>query len=166
MKKYLLLVLVLGGAGIWLSQETQAPAVDSTATVLAPKIDVDIDVGPYVKIGDLKIPLEIAQTANEVQKGLSGRESLGPDKGMLFIFNKPDYYRFWMPNMNFPIDIIWISQNTIVGIHKNVSRQFDPANPKFYTPPQPVNRVLEVNAGFAQKNNFKVGDEIIFYNIP
>lgn len=167
MKKYLLLILILGGAGIWLSQDTQAPTVDSTATVLAPKIiDVDIDAGPYVKISELKIPVEVARTEAEVQKGLLGRESLDADKGMLFIFNKPDYYRFWMPDMNFPIDIIWITQDEIVGIHQNVSSVFDPKNPKFYLPPRPVSMVLEVNAGFAQKNNFRVGDEIIFYNIP
>ena len=162
MKKYLLLVLILLvglGTAVWRAQDVKHQVSDKSnaAAVEAVKLKT-----PYVEINGVNINVELAQTETGVQKGLSGRESLAADKGMLFIFNKPDYYRFWMPNMNFPIDIIWISQNTIVGIHKNVSNQFDPANPKFYTPPRPVDRVLEVNAGFAQKNNLKVGNPFNF----
>lgn len=144
---------------MWWTQNVKHQVSDTAGAVAVKSVKLNF---PHAQINKLKIPVEVARTPAEAQQGLSGRESLAADKGMLFIFNKPDYYRFWMPNMNFPIDIIWISQNTIAGIHKNVSNQFDPANPKFYTPPQPVNKVLEVNAGFAQKNNLKVGDPFNF----
>ncbi|MBI2013214.1 MAG: DUF192 domain-containing protein [Candidatus Colwellbacteria bacterium] len=161
MKKYLLLVLILAGLGtaVWgFGDKNQIPDVSGTAAV-----EIIKPAPPYVQINDIKIPVDLAQTEAEVQKGLSGLASLEAEKGMLFIFSKPDYYRFWMPDMNFPIDIIWLSQNTIAGIHKNVSNRFDSKNPKFYTPPQPVSRVLEVNAGFADFNNIKTGDPVSYF---
>jgi len=120
---------------------------------------------PFVKINNLNIPVEVAADINSQQKGLSGREFLGEGKGMLFIFPKADYYQFWMPNMYFPIDIVWIEQGKIVGIEKNISNEFNPQNPRFYQPPKPVSYVLEVNAGLAEKYNFNIGDKVEFFNI-
>jgi uncharacterized membrane protein (UPF0127 family) len=119
-----------------------------------------------VKIGSVNIPAEVARTSAEVQKGLSGRLSLDQDKGMLFMFAKADIYSFWMPDMHFPLDIIWISSaKKVVGISADVSNEFDPANPKFYRPPSPAQYVLEVNAGFAAKNGIKIGNSVTFANI-
>ena len=84
---------------------------------------------------------------------------------MIFVFSKPDKYRFWMPNMHFPIDIIWVNSNPVIGITKNVSNEFDPVNPVFYTPPKPAQYVLEVNAGFAEKNYINIGDKVVLNNI-
>ena len=70
-----------------------------------------------------------------------------------------------MPDMNFPIDIIWINGDKVVGITKNVSNEFDPANPVFYMPPKPAQYVLEVNAGFAESRNINIGDEAVLNNI-
>lgn len=120
---------------------------------------------PCVQIGSVKIPVELARDMPAIEKGLSGRTSLAQEKGMLFVFPKPDYYRFWMPDMNFPIDIIWITKNRVADMEKNVTNKFDPQNPVFYTPSQPVEYVLEVNAGFSGKENINVGNKIIFYNI-
>lgn len=117
---------------------------------------------PYVKIGQTEIPVEIAKTSQEVQKGLSGREYLDQNRGMLFVFSRPDLYRFWMPNMNFPIDIIWIADKKVVGTEEGVSNDFNPTNPKFYTPPQPVQHVLEVNAQFTKNKKIRIGDPVIF----
>ena len=119
----------------------------------------------YVRIGSLDIPVELAADAITQQKGLSGRPSLDSQSGMLFIFNKPAVYTFWMPDMNFPIDIIWINDNKVVDISANVSNNFDPKNPAFYEPSQPAQYVLEVNAGFSGKENIKVGDSVSFINI-
>ncbi|MDP3764034.1 MAG: DUF192 domain-containing protein [bacterium] len=120
---------------------------------------------PYVQINDTKISVEIVETPAEVQKGLSGRTSLDASNGMLFIFSKADYYNFWMPDMYFPIDIIWINNNQIVDISHNVSNKFDPANPKFYLPIKKANYILEVNAGFSKKNNIKIGNTIFLNNV-
>jgi len=117
---------------------------------------------PFLQINNVKIYLEIADTDEKRTKGLSGREYLAENQGMLFIFPKPDFYRFWMPNMHFPIDILWIADNKVVGIENNVSNDFDPSNPIFYQPNQPVQYVLEVNAGFCERNGIKVNNNVVF----
>ena len=122
--------------------------------------------GPYVIIEGTEIPVEIATTSMAVQKGLSGRASLDSDKGMLFIFAKLDWHRFWMPDMYFPIDIICIDKNKkVVGISKNVSPEFDPANPRFYQISKPTQFVLEVNAGFSDAYGINPGDPVSFHNL-
>ncbi len=123
------------------------------------------DKMPYARVGGTEIPVEIARTGEERAKGLSGRPSLEPGQGMLFIFPEPGNHSFWMPDMNFPIDIIWITDGKVVGIEKNVSNEFDPKNPEFFTPPRPVKYVLEVNAGFADSHDIGIGNDVIFHNI-
>lgn len=119
---------------------------------------------PYVTIGSAKIFVEIAKDDVALRKGLSGRESLGPDQGMLFIFPKPDRYRFWMPDMRFPIDIIWIgADKKVAAITPDVPPESNPASPHFYRPPKPAQYVLEVKTGFAKNKNVKTGDAVIFY---
>ena len=121
---------------------------------------------PKVKIRDAQISVELATSPTAQQRGLSGRLTLDQNSGMLFIFPRPAYYRFWMPDMHFPLDFIWIGSNDeIVDITKNVSNKFDPANPIFYSPIKPAQYVLEVNADFSQKNNLAVGDKVIFEGI-
>lgn len=115
---------------------------------------------PEVKINDLVIPVEIVQTAEAIQKGLSGRSSLPVDQGMLFLFPKPSIYRFWMPDMYFSIDIIWINNGIVVDTDENLSTDFDRENPVFYTPNVPARQVLEVNAGFVKANKIKKGDRV------
>ena len=81
------------------------------------------------------------------------------------MFSAPSRYRFWMPDMRFPLDFVWIGENKqIVDITRNVTNQFDPANPTFYRPSQPAQYILEINAGFAQEHNFKIGDQLTFKN--
>jgi len=120
---------------------------------------------PYVRIGSVEIPVELAIDAAAQQKGLSGRPSLDPNNGILFIFSRPAIYTFWMRYMNFPIDIIWINDDKVIDISANVSNDFDPKNPTFYEPVAPAQYVLEVNANFAEKENIKIGDSVSFINI-
>ncbi len=120
---------------------------------------------PMIRIGLINIPIEVVETGIAIEKGLSGRPSLDKNKGMFFIFSKPDFYQFWMPKMNFPIDIIWINDGKVVGITPNVSNDFDPKNPRTYLPPQPAQYVLEVNAGFSAEKNIKIGDAVVLEDI-
>ncbi len=122
---------------------------------------------PSVKINSAIITVEVVRDDISMQKGLSGRLTLGENSGMLFLFpTTSKSYRFWMPDMHFPIDLFWInSDKVIVGIEKNISPNFDPANPHYYNPTVPIQFVLETNAGFAQKNNIKIGDTVVFDNI-
>jgi uncharacterized protein len=168
--KYAFLAVFVIAAGIWMSGKNNtsiftAP-VAQTSSSSSSVIDAASSViTPAVSIGQTVIPVELATTTAAVQKGLSGRTSLDNQSGMLFIFSKPDIYRFWMPDMHFPIDIIWISDGKIVDISEDVSDDFDPANPRFYKPVKPAQYVLEVNAGFSSSKNIQVGDTVVFSRI-
>ncbi len=113
-------------------------------------------------IADKEIILEIADTPQKIAKGLSKRNSLNENRGMLFILNSDTRPYFWMKDMNFAIDILWIDKFNIVGIEKNVQPEPGKLDSELtlYQPPSPIDMVLEVNAGFAEKNGIKVGDRI------
>lgn len=106
-----------------------------------------------IKIGDAIFIVEIAKTDIQKTKGLSGRNSLDAGKGMLFIFNEPDFYSFWMKDMKFSIDIIWMHDNEIIGFVENVPPD-NSSSPKIYFPPKLVNKVLEIPAGSIAKIKF------------
>ena len=113
-----------------------------------------------LSIGNKKINIEIADSSEKRAQGLSGRKTLEKNSGMLFIFDKSNYYNFHMQNMNFPLDFIWINNDEIVEIIPNVSASSHQP-PDYLRPSIPVDKVLEVNAGFSSENNIKVGDTII-----
>lgn len=117
-----------------------------------------------LRISDRLIRVVLADDFSKRTRGLSGRQQLGEDEGMLFIFPYKDKYSFWMKDMNFPIDIIWISDDKIVGVEESVDPQIDASviNLKMYHPSEPINYVLELSAGSFQKRNFKIGDLIKF----
>src|SRR3990167_3839192 len=75
----------------------------------------------FIIINNHKIYIEIADTSEKRAQGLSNRDSLPEDHGMLFIFDTYQKSAFWMKDMRFPIDIIWIRDDIIVDITKNVS---------------------------------------------
>lgn len=117
-------------------------------------------------IGSKTIDIEIANTPELRNKGLSGRTSLDESSGMLFVFDTQDVSPiFWMKDMLIPLDIIWIDDDKVVSINKNVQAPkagtLDRDLEK-YTPPTNVDYVLEVTAGFSDKNNIKIGDETKF----
>src|SRR3989344_6103570 len=89
-------------------------------------------------IGGHSFKVVAATSQQEREIGLSKTKSLSGDQGMIFLFEKPDYYSFWMKNMKFPIDIIYINKDTIVTIHKNAEppvNQID--SPTVYNPTEP-----------------------------
>ncbi len=113
-----------------------------------------------VKIDDSVLKVEIADEPAEYQRGLSGRDSLPPDEGMLFVFESPAQPGFWMKDMAFPIDIIWIgADHKIIAITPSLGVDSYPAT---FHPPEPVVYVLEVNAGISARNGWLVGDLVEF----
>ena len=114
----------------------------------------------YVKIAGVTLKIDLALTPEAREKGLSGRKELKNDEGMLFVFNHMDKYPFWMKDMNFPIDIIWIGEDyRVVYIKKNASPE---SYPETFVSTQNARYVLEVISGFSEKNNLKEGDEVEF----
>jgi uncharacterized protein len=116
-----------------------------------------------VKIKQTIIRVDIADTPQLRSKGLGGRASLAQDSGMLFIFDAPDIYRFWMKGMQFPIDFIFIRSGKVIDILPNASIPAPVTADNqlaIYQPTSPIDMVLEVNAGFARSQGIAVGDTI------
>lgn len=116
-----------------------------------------------LKINNNLIQVAISDTPERQYLGLSNRESLCADCGMLFIFPDKKIRKFVMRSMNFPLDIIFISDNKIINIEENLSPEGEsPVN--IYSSATPVDMVLELNGLYSKINNLKVGDEIIIEN--
>jgi hypothetical protein len=125
-------------------------------------VDNKIKTGKVV-FGNTSVNIEVSDTIASRQLGLSYRESLDPNSGMLFVFDSYNIKYFWMKDMKFPLDIIWIKDDTIVDISKDVPPPKDGVSLNqlpTYSPKEKVNYALEVNAGFADKNKIKVGDKV------
>lgn len=113
------------------------------------------------KINNQTFKVDVADEPNEWQRGLSGRDSLDEDAGMLFLFKTTDYHNFWMKDMKFPIDIIFIKDDTVVSVVKNAKPPTSKNdNLPLYKPEQPIDRVLEINAGLSDKHKIKKGDKV------
>jgi len=119
---------------------------------------------PNVVISNKLIKVAVADDMQKQIDGLSNKPKLGDDEGMLFVFDTKQKRTFWMKQMNFPLDIIWIYDDRIVNISKNLPPEGEnPANK--YSSQYSVNYVLEVNAGFADNNKIKIGDIVQYNNI-
>lgn len=173
-KKFILasiaVVLVLG-AGIFLygySQDFKGEYEREIEQKIALQSSEDFDnaqkINYVVLYGGKKIKVELATDEATRAQGLSGRKELKEDEGLLFVFEKPGKYAFWMKDMNFPIDIIWIdaSFNSIVYIKKDAKPESFPETFGPGPSHQEATYVLEVPAGFSEKYNLKEGDRIGF----
>jgi len=111
----------------------------------------------------LPLNIEVVNTPKSIAQGLSGRDELGAD-GMMFIFNQPTTPQFWMKEMKFDLDIIWISQQRIVEITHDVPAPtlVTPLSElPTYSPKQPIEMVLEVKAGKATEWQLAIGDLVV-----
>lgn len=121
-----------------------------------------ISPGPYITINGQTVTVEIADTEELRAKGLSGHAPLNEGQGMLFVFPDKTPRTFWMKDMRFGLDIIWIEDSTITKISSNIPPEG--SEPKsLYRADAPVNFVLEVPAGWAIKHNIKAGDKINYH---
>lgn len=100
-----------------------------------------------------------AKTEKEKQIGLSGRSGIADNQGMIFVFDKADSYGFWMKNMKFPIDIVYLKDQKVISIFDSVPNPKTPLDQlPIYTPSEPADTVIEFKAGTVKKDNIKVGD--------
>jgi len=144
----LTVLLGLFGLAIFFLSNTRLPSTQSVP-----------DLGVLV-IGDDEIRIEYARTKEERERGLSGRAQLASGEGLLFVFPLEGMYGFWMPEMRFSIDIIWIDRKMrIVDIAQNVSPE---SYPTVYKPISPARYVLEVSASTVQKRGWHIGDIVAF----
>lgn len=115
-----------------------------------------------VVIAEKEIEVEIADTDDARANGLSNRTKLEDGTGMIFDFTNTQLKEpgFWMKDMLFSIDMIWIKNGKIIGITPNVPPAPENKNFELYYPPSEVSHVLEVPAGWSAKNNLKIGDGV------
>jgi len=113
-----------------------------------------------IKIGNKEVFVEVADTEEELTRGLMGRTDLPEDHGMLFVFPKEAQHSFWMKDTLIPLDLIFIDKDyRVVDIKEN----FQPCEEEpcdIFRPENDVMYVLEVNAGFVEKHSIREGIKI------
>ncbi len=108
------------------------------------------------------IRADIAKTEEERARGLGGRAGLGPQEGMYFVFDEVKERSFWMKDMRFPIDIVWLRDGTVVGVEANVLPPEDKNAPlPSYSSKTPVDAVLELSQGVAEEAGVVLGAQIV-----
>lgn len=113
---------------------------------------------PTLRLEGNAVKLEVMKTAEELERGLGGRDPLPPDRAMLFVFKRDDYWPFWMKDMKFSIDIIWLDADLkVVTAIKNMSPD---TYPKVYFPDVPARYVIEASAGFVESNHITAGQRL------
>jgi uncharacterized membrane protein (UPF0127 family) len=115
-----------------------------------------------VELGGVTLTVELATTPAAQQQGLSGRDSMPLNHGMLFIFDQEGHWSFWMYEMKFPLDIIWFDINRKAVFFELDLQPCTPTGCPVYTPPVNTMYVLEVNAGFVSAHEIILGDSFYF----
>ena len=150
--KYSYIVYILGGA-------ITIAVLVAWFVMLSPFLSDDSGAGMRtIHLDGNAISVSVSDTDESRQLGLSGRSALAADEGMLFVFQTDGAYAFWMKDMNFPIDIIWISaDDRIVYMVQHASPD---TYPHAFVPSAPARYVLEVSAGYVVQHNVHTGDTI------
>ncbi|MFA6193614.1 MAG: DUF192 domain-containing protein [Parcubacteria group bacterium] len=109
-----------------------------------------------IYIRDVLVKAELVKSKTKIELGLGGRPSLSSGRGMFFQMPKDSTQHFWMKEMRFAIDIIWIENNRVIGCEKNISSN----DPRTFSSPGDAGYVLEVPEGFCDQNKVTVNDEV------
>lgn len=133
----LTVVFLLGGLIVWHSQDRCKLRLERTC-----------------------LSLEYATTPAQLALGLGGRDAMPNNHGMLFVLDQHSPACFWMKDMHYNLDIIWLdAARRITTIQLNVSPS---SYPHSYCPSLPAAYVLEVNASVADSNRLQIGQRIDF----
>lgn len=114
----------------------------------------------FVVINGHEINVDIANTNNTRAQGLGGRKNLCAKCGMLFLFDTLEERTFWMKDMLFDIDIVWIREGMIVQISENVDHTYGMR--EIVHSSDPVDAVLELPVGSIYKNNIIIGQHVTY----
>jgi uncharacterized protein len=111
-----------------------------------------------IRVGDKIITVELAITPAQLEQGLKYRRSLPKDRGMLFLYSRPEVRPFWMKDTLIPLSIAFIdAEGRIINI-----LQMEPDDGKMnHWPDGPFLYALEMNRGWFEKNNIRAGDTVI-----
>ena len=104
----------------------------------------------------VEVPVEIAATDTERERGLMGRTALAEDAGMLFVFDREQQLSFWMKDTLIPLSIAYINESgRIVDI-----QDMQPLDETPHPSTEPARYALEVNGGFFVARGIQVGDKV------
>jgi len=162
---YIIVAVALGGAIFFyemqVNNEPLLKVTPNSALSTTTFADISSSTTATTSISAIQpLSLLVASTSAEQELGLGQRNSLPADEGMLFIFPMPGDYAFWMKDMHFSIDMIWMDSHfAITHIAADVSPE---TYPKSFAPGADSSYVLETNAGYSQKNNLSVGESLDF----
>ncbi len=145
--------------GVAAGVEQEAGGTTSPDTDTANNVEALATEEMYeIAVGEQTFMVSLAADKQSRTKGLSGVRSLAPRTGKLFVFEKPDLYGFWMPDMYISLDMLWFSDTgELVYLAKNVPPESYPA---IYKPDRPALYVLEINAGESETLGIEVGDRL------
>lgn len=116
--------------------------------------------GETLRVNGRDFSLEVALTQQAQELGLGNRASLPKNHGMLFAFSRPAVECFWMKDMHFPLDIIWVDAgHRVVHIEPNVSPT---TYPHSFCPNEPAEYVIELNAGTARAAGIRDDESLNF----
>ena len=111
-------------------------------------------------VNNQTLNVELAQTEKEITQGLSGKSGIAENQGMLFVFDKPGNYQFWMKKMNFNLDAVFIKDNKIVDLVENIPYPKKGEEPQTFGAKEEFDKVLEINSGTIRKMGIKIGDTV------
>ena len=152
-------LLVLGGFGIaaWLFATT-ITIVPQKQFCFADPVTAGQSGCVWVKVAD--IPVSQA-------KGLSGKWWIPENVGMLFTYEEPEVLSFWMKEMRFGLDFVWIREGQVVDITQDVGKPLSlEAEKTIVSPVVPADSVVEVNAGWVVRHKIQVGDNATLRSSP
>jgi uncharacterized membrane protein (UPF0127 family) len=109
-----------------------------------------------VKVGSHPLKVEVARTEAQRSQGLMFRRKLGPDEGMLFIFDDPGYYAMWMKNTLIPLSVAFIDGN---GVILNVV-DMEPQTLDSHAAAGPALYAIETNRGWFAAHKLGAGDKV------
>ena len=144
--------LALGLISLLLLQVPSRVHADETTEIVFEK--------KKIKIGKIKIDVEIAKTNEQQQRGLMYRKSLKENHGMLFVFDREDYRSFWMKNTWIDLSIGYFDKNRVLKevIDMKATSSLEVAPPS-YPSRFPAQYALEMTKGWFIKNKIKIGDK-------
>lgn len=116
------------------------------------------ETGSIVTAGNQSFTVEVADTQGEREQGLSERDSMPANHGMLFDFKQNGRWNMWMLKMRFNLDMAWLDESgKVVYLRENLTPD---TFPNVFIPDTDARYVLEVNAGSLQAAGVKLGDTV------
>lgn len=116
------------------------------------------ETGNIITVGKQSYTVELADTVSEREQGLSERDNMPQNHGMLFDFKQNGKWQMWMLKMRFSLDLAWLDENgKVVYMSENITPD---TFPNAFIPETDARYVLEVNAGSLKAAGLKLGDTV------